>query len=85
MLLPGSFSGKISSPRPLLGPEPKNLISFAIFIKLHAITFSDPETSTIESCAANASNLLGAVMKGRPETSNRINPQISAMKNALEG
>lgn len=27
---PGSFSGKINSPNPLLGPEPKNLISLAI-------------------------------------------------------
>lgn len=30
---PGSFSGKLSSPNPLLGPDPKNLISFAILCK----------------------------------------------------
>ena len=29
---PGSFSGKLNSPKPDLGPEPKNLISFATFI-----------------------------------------------------
>jgi len=28
---PGSFSGKLNSPKPDLGPEPKNLISFATF------------------------------------------------------
>jgi hypothetical protein len=30
---PGSFSGKFSSPNPLLGPDPKNLISLAILCK----------------------------------------------------
>jgi hypothetical protein len=30
---PGSFSGRLSSPSPLLGPEPKNLISLAILCK----------------------------------------------------
>jgi len=29
---PGSFSGKINSPKPDLGPDPKNLISLAIYI-----------------------------------------------------
>jgi len=29
--LPGSFSGNNNSPNPLLGPEPKNLISLAIY------------------------------------------------------
>jgi hypothetical protein len=28
---PGSFSGKFNSPNPDLGPDPKNLISLAIF------------------------------------------------------
>lgn len=42
MLLPGSFSGRDSSPSPQRGPDPRNLISFAIFIKLQAITFSAP-------------------------------------------
>lgn len=61
MLLPGSFSGKRSSPRPHLGPDPKKRISLAIFITLHATTFNDPLISTIASCAANASNLFGAL------------------------
>ena len=30
MELPGSFSGKESSPRPHLGPEPRNRMSLAI-------------------------------------------------------
>lgn len=29
---PGSFSGNNSSPNPDLGPEPKNLMSFPIYI-----------------------------------------------------
>lgn len=52
MLDPGSFSGKINYPRPLLGPLPKNLISFAIFIKLTAMVFKVPWNSTIASLVA---------------------------------
>ena len=46
---PGSFEGKISSPYPALGPEPKNLISLAIFIKHTAVVFNVPEKFTISS------------------------------------
>lgn len=60
MLLPGSFSGKLSSPNPLLGPLPRNLISFAIFIKDTASEFKEPERNTKASFVANASNLLEA-------------------------
>ena len=63
ILLPGSFSGKRSSPRPHLGPDPKKRISLAIFITLHATTFNCPLISTIASCAAKASNLFGALEK----------------------
>uniref|UniRef100_T1IQQ7 Uncharacterized protein n=1 Tax=Strigamia maritima TaxID=126957 RepID=T1IQQ7_STRMM len=66
MLLPGSFSGKVSSPRPDRGPEPRKRISLAILMMLHAITFNAPCTSAIESLLANASNLLGAVLNGSP-------------------
>lgn len=66
ILLPGSFSGNMISARPHLGPDPRSLISLPIFIKLQAIVLSEPETSTIESCAAKASNLFGAVTNGRP-------------------
>ena len=38
---PGSFEGKISSPYPALGPEPKNLISFAILVKDTAKVLSE--------------------------------------------
>lgn len=41
-------------------------MSFAIFMRLHAVVLSAPESSTIASCAARASNLLGAVTKGSP-------------------
>ena len=61
--LPGSFSGRLSSPRPHLGPEPRNLISLAILKRLEAAVFNEPENSIIGSFAANASNLLGAVLK----------------------
>ena len=61
---PGSFAGKMSSPYPALGPDPKNLISLAIFIKHTAVVFIVPEKFTIASCAANAANLFGAGLKG---------------------
>lgn len=64
MLLPGSFSGSDNSPNPHLGPDPKNLMSLAIFIILQATVFKAPETSTKASWAARASNLFGAVTKG---------------------
>lgn len=67
ILLPGSFSGKISSPRPERGPDPRKRMSFAIFIRLQAVVFMAPLSSTKASWAARASNLFGAVTKGKPE------------------
>ena len=61
ILDPGSFSGRISYPRPLRGPLPKNLISFAIFMMLTAAVLRDPWKSTRASLVASDSNLLGAV------------------------
>ena len=61
---PGSFSGRDNSPYPALGPDPKNRMSFAIFINATAVVLRVPEKFTIESCAANASNLFLAVWKG---------------------
>mmetsp|Transcript_29780 Transcript_29780/g.74961 ORF Transcript_29780/g.74961 Transcript_29780/m.74961 type:complete len:277 (+) Transcript_29780:144-974(+) len=66
MLLPGSFSGSDSSPRPQRGPLPRNRTSLATFISDVAIVFSAPLASTMASCAASASNLFGAVTNGRP-------------------
>lgn len=66
MELPGSFSGNKSSPSPLLGPEPKNLISLAILKREHAIVFKVPENSTKASLHYKASNLLGAVVNLNP-------------------
>jgi hypothetical protein len=71
ILLPGSFSGKDNSPRPHLGPEPRNRISLAIFIKLQAMTFRAPCNSIIASWAANASNLLGALENRWQDISSR--------------
>ena len=70
--LPGSFSGRDSSPRPHLGPEPRNLISLAIFMMEQATTLQAPDTSTMASWLARASNLLGAVTKGRPVRSDTL-------------
>ena len=66
MLLPGSFSGRKSSPRPLRGPEPRRRRSLAIFIRLHATVLRAPLTCTRASLHASASNLLGAVTNGNP-------------------
>ena len=46
---PGSFSGKINSPYPALGPEPKKRISLDIFIKATAQVLRAPEKFTIAS------------------------------------
>ena len=46
---PGSFSGKINSPYPALGPEPRNLISFEIFINATAQVLKIIETSFEET------------------------------------
>jgi len=63
---PGSFSGRRSSPKPDLGPLPKNLKSFAIFIKEQAIVLRLPENSTIASFVCKLSNLFGDVLKWNP-------------------
>ena len=60
---PGSFSGSFSSPNPHRGPEPRYRISCAILKRDVATVFRAPEASTIASCVASASNLLGAVLK----------------------
>jgi len=66
---PGSLSGMMSSPIPLRGPELKMRMSLPIFIRETASRFSAPDSSTIASCAASASNLFGAVTKGWPVSS----------------
>ena len=61
---PGSFSGNDNSPRPQRGPEPRNRISFAIFISETATVFNAPDASTIASCAARASNCRRQKVRG---------------------
>ena len=68
MLLPGSFSGRMSSPSPQRGPEPRRRRSLAIFIRLQATVLRAPLTWTRASLLARASNLLGAVTNGKPMT-----------------
>ena len=63
---PGSFSGSAISAMPERGPEPISRMSLAILNRLAASVFSAPDSSTSASFAASASNLFGAVTKGRP-------------------
>ncbi len=64
--LPGSFSGMRSSPIPLRGPEASQRTSLAILVSAPARVRSVPWALTRASCAARASNLLGAETKARP-------------------
>ena len=66
---PGSFSGSDSSPRPERGPLPSQRRSLAILVRLAASVASAPLAKTTASWAARAANLLGALTKGRPESS----------------
>ncbi len=64
--LPGSFSGIVISPIPQRGPDASQRTSLAIFIRDTASVRIAAERWTSASCAASASNLLGAVTKGSP-------------------
>ena len=64
--LPGSFSGIRISPRPERGPDASQRTSLAIFVSAAATVLSAPCACTIASCAAIASNRLGAVTNGVP-------------------
>ena len=75
---PGSFSGINSSPKPHRGPEADQRTSFAILNNDAASVFSDPESCTIASCAESASNLLGAVRNGKPDSSAILAATLSA-------
>ena len=59
--LPGSFGGMVSSPMPLRGPEASQRTSLATFMSAAAAVLRAPLVRTTASCAASASNLLGAV------------------------
>ena len=63
---PGSFSGRINSPKPERGPEPRKRMSLAILNRSAASALSAPWTKTSAPCEASASNLLGALTNGRP-------------------
>ena len=66
---PGSFSGRLSSPSPLRGPEPSQRRSSAILMSEAARVRRAPLVMTRASWAARAANLLGAVTKGSPVSS----------------
>ena len=63
---PGSFSGRINSPKPERGPEPRKRMSLAILNRSAASALSAPWANTSAPCDASASNLFGAVTNGRP-------------------
>ena len=71
MLLPGSFSGILSSPSPARGPEASQRMSLAIFMRAHASVLSAPLAATAASWDASAWNLLGALVKGCPVSAAR--------------
>lgn len=75
---PGSFSGKESSPRPQRGPDPRNLISLAIFIRETASVFRAPERWTSASLQARLSNLFSAVTKLYPVSFFKFSTTASA-------
>lgn len=62
--LPGSFAGKISSPKPQFGPLASHLMSLAIFISATAKPFSVEWTLTRASKESWAVNLFWAVTNG---------------------
>ena len=57
-------AGRFSSPMPLRGPDASQRTSLAIFITAAAVALSAPLMLTTASCAASASNLLGALLNG---------------------
>ncbi len=61
---PGSFSGRLSSPKPERGPEPISRMSLAILNSDTATVLSAPWANTKASLPASASNLFGALTKG---------------------
>lgn len=75
---PGSFSGRESSPRPQRGPEPRNLMSFAIFIKVTARVFRAPDKCIKASLHARLSNLFSAVTKLYPVSFLKLSTTASA-------
>src|ERR1035438_123594 len=69
---PGSFSGRVSSPRPQRGPEASQRMSLAIFMSEAARVFSAPLAKTISSWAERAANLLGCERNGRAGGARRL-------------
>ena len=55
---PGSFAGKLSSPKPALGPEPKKRISWAILNMSAAKAFKAPWTTFKPEWFAKPKNLF---------------------------
>ena len=64
--LPGSFSGRISSPSPARGPEPSQRMSLAIFASGTASPRSPAEAAATASAPPSAANLFAAVTNGYP-------------------
>ena len=69
MELPGSFSGIRISPRPQRGPLASQRTSLAIFIMFAARPFKAPWANTSSSLLVREWNLLAAVLKSLPVSS----------------
>ena len=66
---PGSFAGRMSSPSPERGPDPRKRMSLAILNRSAASALRLPWKSVSAAWEASAANLLGAVLNGRPVAS----------------
>ena len=69
--LPGSFSGRCSSPSPQRGPEASQRTSLAIFVSATASVFSAPCALTSGSWDASAANRFAAQRSGSPVSAAR--------------
>src|SRR5215510_975986 len=79
---PGSFSGILSSANPARGPQDINRMSLAILYRDTANVRRLPDNCTSASWAPWTVNLLGAVTKGRPESSAICSAAASAKPGA---
>ena len=61
---PGSFEGRISSIRPVRGPEPSQRMSLAILNSVTAVVLSPACARTMRSRVPWAANLFSAVLNG---------------------
>src|SRR5213082_661246 len=66
---PGSFAGRINSPRPQRGPDASKRMSLAIFISEPPSVLRAPLAKTNSSLDDRAANLFGCERNGNPVNS----------------